>query len=215
MLLVDGKELILSYIIGAGGFAAELYTWLEADNLHEGISAFVTETAYAGSHDVGFTKLPVLTLAEVPRNQEYYLGISDPILKRKFFEQLSAIGWNALQFISKNAIVSVHSHIGQGAVICPFTTISPLSVLGKLTTINCHSGVGHHARIGDFSTLLGQNSVNGHAVVGDYCTLGSGAQILPRCKIGNGSTVGIGSVVISNIKDNQTVFGNPAKKIIF
>lgn len=203
----------MSYIIGAGGFAAELYTWLEADNLHKGISAFVTEAAYAGSHDVGFTQLPVLTLAEVPRNQDYYLGISDPILKRKFFEQLSAIGWNPLQFISKHSIVSAHSHIGQGVVICPFTTISPLSVLGKFTTINCHSGVGHHSKIGDFSTLLGGNSVNGHVIVGENCTLGCGAQILPKRKISNNATIGIGSIVVSNVKDGQTVFGNPAKKL--
>lgn len=204
----------MSYIIGAGGFAAELYTWLEADNLHKDICAFVTDTSYAGSHDVGFTQLPVLTLAEVPKNQEYYLGISDPILKRKFFEHLSALGWNALKFISKHAIISAHSHIGQGVIICPFTTISPLSVLGQFTTINCHSGVGHHAQIGDFSTLLGGNSVNGHVLIGENCTLGCGAQILPKRKIANNATIGIGSVVVSNVQDAQTVFGNPAKKLL-
>lgn len=203
----------MSYIIGAGGFAAELYTWLEAENLHTNISAFVTEAAYVRSHDVGFTKLPVLALSEVPRDQEYYLGISDPTLKQKFFEKLNLLGWNPLQFISKNAIVSQHSYIGKGAIICPFTTISPLSILGKFTTINCHSGVGHHAQIGDFSTLLGSNCVNGYSIIGEYCILGSGAQVLPKRKISNNSSVGIGSVVITNIKENKTVFGNPAKTI--
>ena len=34
-------------------------------------------------------------------------------------------------------------------------------------------------------------------------------------KVGNNSTVGAGAVVIRKVKDGDTVFGNPAKKIEF
>jgi serine acetyltransferase len=45
--------------------------------------------------------------------------------------------------------------------------------------------------------------------------LGSHGTIIPSKKIGDDVYIGAGSVVISNLKNNIRVFGNPAKKIDF
>jgi acetyltransferase-like isoleucine patch superfamily enzyme len=42
-----------------------------------------------------------------------------------------------------------------------------------------------------------------------------GCVMVPHRKIGNNAVIGTGSVVLSNVKANTTVFGNPAKKIDF
>ena len=43
--------------------------------------------------------------------------------------------------------------------------------------------------------------------------IGANATILPHLNIGDGSFIGAGSVVTKNIKKNEIVKGNPAKKI--
>ena len=45
--------------------------------------------------------------------------------------------------------------------------------------------------------------------------MASSATILPRIKIGNDAIIGAGSVVVRNVEENTTVFGNPAKKISY
>ena len=46
--------------------------------------------------------------------------------------------------------------------------------------------------------------------IGDDVWIGTGVIILPNVKIGNGATVGAGAVVTHDIKNNDTVVGNPA-----
>jgi acetyltransferase-like isoleucine patch superfamily enzyme len=60
---------------------------------------------------------------------------------------------------------------------------------------------------------LGGNLINGDVTIGDKCLIGAGAIIRPGKQIANYSVVGIGSVVIRNVNEGATVFGNPAQKI--
>jgi acetyltransferase-like isoleucine patch superfamily enzyme len=50
-------------------------------------------------------------------------------------------------------------------------------------------------------------------IVGSGSTIGSGAVILPGIVIGSNVMIGAGSVVTRSVPDNETVVGNPAKKI--
>jgi acetyltransferase-like isoleucine patch superfamily enzyme len=49
--------------------------------------------------------------------------------------------------------------------------------------------------------------------IGKGVTVGSSATIHPGKHIGDAATVGIGSVVIRNVPQRTTVFGNPARKV--
>lgn len=45
--------------------------------------------------------------------------------------------------------------------------------------------------------------------------IAASVSIIPHVKIGDNVQCGIGSVVISNVKSDTKVFGNPAKKMEF
>jgi serine acetyltransferase len=57
--------------------------------------------------------------------------------------------------------------------------------------------------------------IAGFSVIADEATIYVRSTILDRIKIGQGATVGAGSVVLRNVKEGVSVFGNPAKKIEF
>jgi acetyltransferase-like isoleucine patch superfamily enzyme len=53
-------------------------------------------------------------------------------------------------------------------------------------------------------------TVGGHSEIGRGVYIGSGATIIPGRKIRDRARVGAGSVVIRNVAEGQSVFGNPA-----
>jgi acetyltransferase-like isoleucine patch superfamily enzyme len=56
-------------------------------------------------------------------------------------------------------------------------------------------------------------TILGNIKIGNFVTIGANATILPHLNIGDGSFIGAGSVVTKDIKKNEIVKGNPAKKI--
>jgi acetyltransferase EpsM len=58
-----------------------------------------------------------------------------------------------------------------------------------------------------------RNQVNGNVKISERVLLGAGSIIHPGRSIGARATVGIGSVVLTNVKEDTVVFGNPAKRI--
>jgi len=60
---------------------------------------------------------------------------------------------------------------------------------------------------------MGYVDICGFAQIGEASYFGSGSRVLPHVKIGNHATIGAGSVVLRKVKDEDTVFGNPAVSI--
>ena len=80
-------------------------------------------------------------------------------------------------------------------------------------TINSYSGIGHDARIGDYTTVSGHVDITGGADIGMGVFIGSTASILPRVRIGDWASVGAGSVVYRTVKPGATVYA-PAAKLL-
>jgi maltose O-acetyltransferase len=53
--------------------------------------------------------------------------------------------------------------------------------------------------------------MGGRSVLGESTVIQTNAIILPSVKVGNNCMVAAGAVVIRKVKDETTVYGNPAK----
>ena len=63
--------------------------------------------------------------------------------------------------------------------------------------------------------ISGSVIVGGFTLVGKKTNIGMGSIIKNSLKIGKNSNIGMGSVVIKSTKNNSSVFGNPAKNVIY
>ncbi len=99
----------------------------------------------------------------------------------------------------------------------PYSTIRRSALnetfIGKSTKIGSFCNIGHNSQIGSNCILTSNVIIAGSTKIGNDVYFGVGCNIKNAIKISNGSTIGQGAVVVSNIEENQTWVGNPAKKI--
>lgn len=73
--------------------------------------------------------------------------------------------------------------------------------------------IAHNCFVGKNSLLTGCSTISGGVKVGENCWMAPNSTVYQQLKIGKNSRVGIGAVVLRNVKDDTTVFGNPAYKV--
>ncbi len=101
--------------------------------------------------------------------------------------------------------------------------IHPGATIGRRFFIDHGTGVviGETAEIGDDVTVYqgvtlggtGKDHGKRHPTIGNNVMIGSGAKILGPFKVGDGSRIAAGAVVLSEVPDNCTAVGVPAKVV--
>ena len=128
-------------------------------------------------------------------------------------------GLTPFSIIAPNSVNFDHNIIGEGAILCPFSTVSVNTRIGRFFHCNVYSYVAHDCVVGDFVTFGPNVLCNGQVVVEDRAYIGAGA-VLRQGKherpmvIGRGAVVGMGAVVTSSVAPFTTVVGNPARELI-
>jgi acetyltransferase-like isoleucine patch superfamily enzyme len=109
--------------------------------------------------------------------------------------------------------------MGEGAILCPFVTLTSNIRIGKHFHANIYSYVEHDSIIGDYVTFAPGAKCNGNIRIEDHAYIGSGAVIKQGnpgnpLVIGRGAVVGMGAVVTKSVPPYTTVIGNPARPMI-
>lgn len=110
--------------------------------------------------------------------------------------------------IGENVIISGNVIIGQALYNYDETKIGDNCIIGAGVLI------GHNCKIGNRVRINGGAVVAGYTRIGDDTTIGIGANVKNGTDIGSNVTIDMGSVVIRNVPEGETVFGNPARRII-
>lgn len=113
--------------------------------------------------------------------------------------------------------VYLHYQLKCGADISREATIGPGFYIGHFGGIVIGPDVvlGRNCNISQGVTLgaAAKEGRRGSPVVGDNCYFGAGAVVIGPVRIGNNVAVGANAVVTSDVPDNATVVGAPARVI--
>lgn len=205
------------YILGAGGFAREIYSYLsESDFSYNGLSlaGFLDDDknaleGFSCKHKI-IGGIKSLSLSD---NDSLILGVANPSVKELVFNFYNEYPGSIITYIHPSAIVGNNVTVGVGSVFAPYSVATTDVRIGRGCTINVFSTLGHDAELGDFCTLSGHCDVTGNAKLGSKVFMGSHSSVIPSTVVENNAVIGAGSLVLRKVKENTTVFGNPAKKI--
>jgi sugar O-acyltransferase (sialic acid O-acetyltransferase NeuD family) len=150
-----------------------------------------------------------------PHEKYFNIAIADSKVRERIARTFIARGAVPFSITARNCVFMTGSVIGEGAILCPFTTITSNAVIGRFFHANIYSYVAHDCTIGDFVTFAPNVHCNGKVTVEDYAYIGTGAILKQGSEdkpiiIGRGAVVGMGAVVTKSVPPFTTVVGNPA-----
>lgn len=206
------------YILGAGGFAREIYSYLkDSDFGYQGYTlvGFLNDNrdSLEGFDTIEHPIVGAIKNLTLGADDAVIMGLANCQFKQVLYQHYTDLGIEILSYIHPTALVGNAVDVGAGSVLGPYSLATTNVKIGKCNTINVMSTLGHDVILGDFCTISGHCDITGGAELGESVFLGSHTTIIPKVVVGSGAVVGAGSVVIKKIAPGVTVFGNPARKI--
>ncbi len=203
------------YIIGARGFGREVYNlFMECSSLHSEIecAGFLDDKLSALEGYLNYP--PIISSVEdyqVEEDDVFICALGDTKWKRYYSEMIISKGGKFISIIHPTAYIGSNTNIGNGCIICANVRISCDVKVGSYNTFQPFTVVGHDVTIGNYNHFNTYSFLGGFVDIRNGVTLHTGAIIHPHKKVLDNSIVGAGAVVIRDVKEHSTVYGNPAK----
>lgn len=206
-------------ILGAGGFARELY-WLILEANEEkkkwNVLGFVDDKPELQGAVI--CDLPVLGSMDwlqrnAHRGVRLICSAGNPHARRILAERGAALGYEFCTAIHPSARMSKWVELGAGTIITAGCVLTTQIKLGAHTLVNLNSTIGHDSNIGAHCNINPGCQISGSVTFGEGVYFGTGAVIIQGKSVGEWSTIGAGAVVTSDIPSHVTAVGVPCRVI--
>jgi sugar O-acyltransferase (sialic acid O-acetyltransferase NeuD family) len=157
--------------------------------------------------DDGFLKL-------IGKKCEAFVAADDNRLRKSLVKMIQEERhMQPVNAIHSTSVISTKSSIGHGNFIDTGVSIAPGAHVGNHCILGVKAIIGVEASLGDYVQVGAGSILNAGVTIADEVFIGAGVTIVAGLAVGKGARIGAGSVVVSAIKENETVFGNPAQSV--
>lgn len=143
----------------------------------------------------------------------FFISFGAMKYRKKVYEFLSSNGWEAVNIIHPDAVVSPTAKIGKGVLIECGCLITPSPVIGNNVVVNTGSQVNHDNVVEDHVYIASGVVLSGGVTIGSNTLLDDGVIVTLGKSVGKNSLIGAGAVVTKDIPDGVVAYGNPCKVI--
>lgn len=205
-------------IIGAGGFAREIYDLAnvcygsEEDFKVKGFLSDGPSTIEAMGYPAVLSSVSDYQIEE---SDVFFCAIGNLRDRKKTIEIILSKGGKFINLIHPTAIISPSVTLGIGIGIKSFCVLASDVTIEDFTFLQSSVIMGHDVHVGQFCQVNSFSFFAGYVRVHDLVSVNAGVRIIQNTIVEEESVVGMGSVVLRRVKKGTTVFGNPAKKIEF
>jgi sugar O-acyltransferase (sialic acid O-acetyltransferase NeuD family) len=194
--------------------------WVQGNGIPLSRLVFVDDGESVPSSVNGHHVLKYAEFIALDASERYIsIAIAKSTVRENIALQLDSDNVRSWSIHANNCVIMDEVHIGEGAILCPFVTLTSNIRIGKHFQANLYSYVEHDCVIGDYVTFAPSVRCNGNIIIEDHVYIGTGAVIKQGTPqqplvIGRGAVVGMGAVVTRSVPAGVTVVGNPAKPLV-
>ena len=190
-------------LYGAGGHCKVVLDILDSNDLK------VERVVDDSPTEISFMDIPL----SKPQSayDKVIITIGNCSIRKRIADRIIANSY--LTAIHPSAIVCKNVPIGEGTVIAHGAIVQSSAKIGRHCILNTKSSVGHDVIINDFVHVASGATICGGSVIGEGTWIGAGSVIKQGIRIGKNCMIGAGSVVVKDIPDSVTAFGNPCRII--
>lgn len=113
--------------------------------------------------------------------------------------------------IHPSAVISSSAKIGEGSVVMAGAVVNADAVIGKHCIVNTGATIDHDCVVEDYCHVAPGAHICGGTQIGEGTWIGVGTSIIQCLNIGKNCMIGAGSVVVRDVPDDVTAFGNPCR----
>lgn len=202
------------YILGASGFAKEVYGLLVAIGDYT-IMAFV-DKENGPAIEIFNKKVPVISEEELLEEEtsetaSLIIGIGEPQIIKRLSKKFD--NFHFPNCIHPTAIIEESEiSLGRGNIITAGVIFTVSTKVNDFNIFNLSTTVGHDVSIGSCNVINPGVNISGGVKIGDGNLIGVGSIILQNKGIKSHSVIGASSLVTKNVDEHITVMGVPAKE---
>lgn len=209
------KRIIL---IGAGGHCASVLDSLITSYDYNSIG--IVDKEYTKESEKELLGVPIIGSDEdLPRlfesgYTEAFItvgSIGDTGIRRLLYNKVKEIGFHIPNILDKTCIVSHWCTLCEGIYVGKNAVINTNAKINNMAIINTSSTVEHDCNIGEFVHVSPGSVICGGVVINRDTHIGAGSVIRQGIHIGASSIIGLSSVVVRDIPNEVTAFGNPCR----
>lgn len=208
-----------SYIIGAGGFAKEVYYLLSKSKEFKEIQfgGFIDYAPEVRQLSVGTQHFDILKEDEFlnavdSKKVILFVGVGDPKLLKKISEKFDGLEFPNL--VADDVHLDSSIILGRGNIITSGVKFTVDTKVGSFNIFNLNATIGHDAVIHNFNVINPLVAISGGVVLGDCNLVGTGASILQYLTIGNNNVIGGNGLLSKNVENDKIMVGVPCKELV-
>lgn len=133
--------------------------------------------------------------------------------RREFVKEVDARSASVISIMHPSVDISEYAKVGRGNILGYSSQVQSNALVGSFNLLEDHVTIGIDSIIGDYCTFQSGVRIGKEAVIEDGVFMGMGTIIHSGVTIGADSIIAAGSVVLQDVPEKSTVFGNPAKVI--
>lgn len=133
--------------------------------------------------------------------------------RKPVYEYLSCHGWEAVNIIHPNAVVSPTAKIGKGVLVECGCLVTPSPTIGDNVVVNTGSQVNHDNIVGNHVYIASGVILSGGVTIEENTLLDDGVVVTLGRKVGKNCIIGAGGIVTKDIPDGVVAYGNPCKVV--
>ncbi len=200
-------------IYGSGGLGIEMFDIaLRINGLAQKwneivfINDFEEERAFLNTKILHFE-----TIAQSPKLYECIVAVGEPTAREMLYRKLKDVRISLATLLDPTAIISPSSQIGEGTIVCEFSTIHADVVLGENCLVQPYACIGHNISVGKHSVFSSFCAPGGNSVFGNCVYCGMQSSIKEGLTVGDNAIIAMAAAVFCNVPAGAVFVGNPAR----
>lgn len=160
-----------------------------------------------------FDRQRLKELQEKYGTNKFFIGFGAMKYRQKVFDFFMKEGWEAVNIIHPDAVISQTAQLGKGVLIECGCLITPSPIIGNNVVVNTGSQVNHDNVVEDHVYIASGVVLSGGVTIGANTLLDDGVIVTLGRHVGKNCIVGAGAVVTKDLPDNVIAYGAPCRVV--
>jgi sugar O-acyltransferase (sialic acid O-acetyltransferase NeuD family) len=210
---MSGGDLLL---VAASGLAREVLALVRAHDLYNVVGILDDSAELQGAVVDGVRVFGGVEVAATRPFAALLVCAGRGSAREAIVKRLADVGVGRERFatvVHPGVEVPGGSRVGSGTILLAGVVLTTAVSVGDHVVVMPNATLTHDDTLEDYATVCAGVSLGGSVTIGTGAYIGMNASVRERVRVGAGATLGMGAALLTDLPDEETWVGVPARKL--